>query len=68
MTTLEEMGFVMRAVPGPRAGAHEVANWYTRKACLLDHLACDTVGSESERMRTQALLARRHAARLLSLP
>jgi hypothetical protein len=66
MTTLEEIGIVMRAVPGPHAGVHEVADWYTRKAQLLDHLAGDTAGSEAERMRGQAMIARRHAAELLS--
>ena len=64
-TTLEEMGIVMRAVPGPRAGVHEVADWYTRKARLLDRLANDTAGTEAVRMHRQAVLARRHAAKLL---
>jgi hypothetical protein len=66
MTTLEEMGIVMRAVPGPHAGVHEVAGWYALKARLLDHLAGDTAGSEAERMRKQAALARRRADDLLS--
>lgn len=65
MTALEEMGIVMRAVPGPRAGVREVADWYALKAHLLDRLAGDTAGMEAERMRTQAILARRRAARLL---
>lgn len=66
MTTLEEMGIVMRAVPGPDAGVHEIADWYTRKARLLDRLARDTAGPEAVRMHMQAAIARRHAARLLS--
>jgi hypothetical protein len=66
MTTLEEMGTVMRAVPGPHAGVHEVAVWYTRKAHLLDRLADDTAGTEAVRMHTQAALARRRAATLLA--
>jgi hypothetical protein len=65
MTALEEMGIVMRAVPGPRAGVCEVADWYNLKAHLLDRLAGDTAGTEAERMRTQAVLARRRAAKLL---
>ena len=44
MTTLEEMGRVMRAVPGPHAGVHEIADWYTRKAHLLDRLAAKLLG------------------------
>lgn len=67
MTTLEEMGRVMRAVPGPHAGVHEIADWYTRKAHLLDRLAGDMAGTEAVRMRKQAVLARRRAARLLRI-
>ncbi|HYQ63875.1 hypothetical protein [Actinophytocola sp.] len=67
MTTLEEMGNVMRAVPGPRAGVHEVADWYTRKAHLLDRLAGDAAGTEAVRMHKQAVLARRRAAKLLAV-
>lgn len=64
-TTLEEMGTVMRAVPGPHAGVDEIANWYSRKAHLLDRLAGDLAGTEAVRMHKQAILARRHAAKLL---
>jgi hypothetical protein len=67
MTTLEEMGIVMRAVPGPHAGVDEVADWYSRKAHLLDRLAVDTAGTEAVRMHKQAILARRRAARLLAV-
>lgn len=67
-TTLEEMGTVMRAVPGPHAGVDEVADWYTRKAHLLDRLAVDMAGTEAVRMHRQACIARRHAAKLLEIP
>jgi hypothetical protein len=66
MTALEEMGIVMRAVPGPRAADREIADWYTLKAGLLDHLAVDAGGSEADRMRAQARRARQHAAELLA--
>jgi hypothetical protein len=65
MTTLEEMGIVMRAVPGPHAGVDEVASWYTRKAHLLDRLAGDMAGTDAVRMHKQAVLARRRAKLLL---
>jgi hypothetical protein len=61
MTTLEEMGHVMRAAPGPLAGAREVADWYRRKAELLDHLASGASASEAVRMHALAELARDHA-------
>lgn len=67
MTALEEMGIVLRAVPGPRSSDREVADWYTLKATLLDHLASDTAGTEADRMRGMAATARRRAADLLSL-
>jgi hypothetical protein len=66
MSTLEEMGNLMRAMPGPDAGVDEVADWYRRKAHLLDRLAEDAAGTESVRMHTQADLARRHAAELVA--
>lgn len=66
MTALEEMGIVMRAVPGPSAGVHEIADWYRLKARLLDHLAADCTGPEALDMRRQARRARTHAAELLS--
>jgi len=68
MTTLEEMGHVMRAAPGPAAGVREVADWYRRKAQLLDHLATGSPDAEANRMHALADLARDHAADLLSLP
>lgn len=67
MSTLEEMGHVMRAVPGPAASTYEVADWYRRKARLLDHLANGGPAAEARRMHALADSARRHAAELLSL-
>ena len=54
----------MRAVPGPQAADDEIAGWYTLKAHLLDRLASDMAGTEAVRMHRQAVLARRHAAKL----
>ncbi len=68
MSTLEEMGHVMRTAPGPAASTHEVADWYRRKARLLDHLANGGPAAEAGRMHALADLAREHAAELLSLP
>lgn len=68
MTTLEEMGYVMRTAPGPRASAREVADWYRRKARLLDHLANGSATEEAAHMHALADLAREHAAALLCLP
>ncbi|MBB4907650.1 hypothetical protein [Actinophytocola algeriensis] len=67
MTTLEEMGQVMRTAPGPGADAHEVADWYRRKADLLDHLASGGSGVEATRMQALADLARDHADELVSV-
>ena len=64
MTTLEEMGHVMRTAPRPGAPVREIADWYHRKAQLLDHLATE----EGATMHALADLARDHAAALLSLP
>jgi hypothetical protein len=67
MTALEEMGIVLRAVPGPRAADHEVASWYERKARLLEHLADEAAAAaEADRMHAQATAAHRHAATLLA--
>jgi hypothetical protein len=68
MTALEEMGIVLRAVPGPSASAREIADWYRLKAHLLDHLAAECDGPESLAMRRQARRARAHATELLSVP
>ena len=54
MTTLEEMGHVMRAAPGPAACAREVAEWYRRKARLLDHLASGGAAGEAAHMHALA--------------
>lgn len=68
MTTLEEMGHVMRSAPGASASNHEVAHWYHRKAQLLDHLANSAPPEEANRMLALAALAREHADELLSPP
>lgn len=68
MTTLEEMGHVMRSAPGSSAGPHEVADWYHRKARLLEHLASSSPPDEADRMHALAELAREHADELLSPP
>ncbi|MFI7678129.1 hypothetical protein [Actinophytocola sp. NPDC049390] len=67
MSTLEEMGHVMRTAPGPAAGTREVADWYRRKALLLDHLANGGPATEATHMHALADVARQHAADLLSL-
>ncbi|MFC4855674.1 hypothetical protein [Actinophytocola glycyrrhizae] len=67
MTMLEEMGHVMRTAPGPAADAHEVADWYHRKAQLLDHLATGSQSTEAAHMHALAALAREHAAELRTL-
>lgn len=66
MTTLEEMGHVMRTAPRPGAPVREVADWYRRKAQLLDHLATGSATEEGANMHALADLARDHAAALLS--
>ena len=68
MTALEEMGVVMRAVPGPAAGVREIADWYRLKAQLLDRLAAESTGAEALDMRRKARRARAHATELLSRP
>jgi len=68
MTTLEEMGHVMRSAPGSTASIHEVADWYQSKARLLDHLANGSPPDEANRMHALAELAREHADELLTPP
>jgi hypothetical protein len=68
MTTLEEMGHVMRSAPGSSASPHEVADWYHSKARLLEHLASSAPPDEANRMHALAELAREHADELLSPP
>jgi len=65
MTVLEEMGLVMRAVPGPRASVEDVAHWYEQKAHLLEHIAEDG-GPDARWVRGQAECAHRHAEILLT--
>lgn len=64
MTALEEMGIVLRAVPGPRSSVHEVALWYELKAHLLEHLAGEDHAT-ADRMHRQASAAHQHALALL---
>lgn len=64
-SVLEEMTALMLAVPGPAAPDVEVAAWYEDKAHLLEHIAAEG-GKDAEFARGQALIAHRHAARLLS--
>lgn len=64
MTALEEMGELLRSLPGLRASDQEVAAWYASKARLLEHLACETAGAEADRMRAAARTAARHALSL----
>lgn len=61
-STLRELGFLTRSTPGPSAPAAEVADWYERKAGLLDRLAAeDPAGTDFAAM---AAAARRHAREL----
>jgi hypothetical protein len=64
MTVLEEMGVVIRAVPGPLASPVELARWYELKAHLLEHIAEDGA-DDAENVLCQANAAHRHAATLL---
>jgi hypothetical protein len=65
MTTMEEMGRLIRSAPGPRASATQVAHWYERKACLLEHLAEEDQSRRQSTLR-QAVAAHQHAAVLLA--
>ncbi len=65
MTVLEEMGLVMRSVPGPRASVEDVARWYERKAHLLEHIAADGAADVRGTLR-QADAAHRRAMDLLA--
>lgn len=65
MSVLEEMGEVMRAIPGPRASVEDVARWYERKAHLLEHIAADGAADVSRTLR-QADAAHRRAMNLLA--
>lgn len=64
MTALEEMGELLRSLPGPRSSAQEVAAWYAGKARLLEHLAGESAGAEADRMHAAARAAARHALSL----
>lgn len=60
-STLQEMGALHLSRPAPHASAAEVADWYERKAALLEHLAAESAAQA----RSLAAAAHRHAARLL---
>jgi hypothetical protein len=66
MTTMEEMGRLIRSVPGPRASATQVAHWYELKANLLEHLAAEDEAHRPIALR-QAAAAHRHASELFAM-
>ncbi|CRK57511.1 hypothetical protein [Alloactinosynnema sp. L-07] len=63
MSVLEEMTKLMLDMPGPKAGTQEVADWYARKARLLEHIAAEG-GPDAEQVRELALLAYRRSQSL----
>jgi hypothetical protein len=63
MTVLEEMGMVIRSVPRADATDAEIAQWYERKAALLQRIAADDP-TYADNARHQAEAASRHAAAL----
>jgi hypothetical protein len=65
MTIMEEMGRLIRSVPGPRASATQVAQWYELKAHMLEHLAEEDEAGRNTALR-QAEAAHRHALALLA--
>lgn len=65
MTVMEEMGRLIRATPGPRASAAEVAHWYELKAHLLEHIADEDRAGRTAALH-QAEAAHRHAEELLA--
>lgn len=65
MTVMEEMGCLIRSVPGPRASAIQVAQWYELKAHMLEHLAEEDETGRHTALR-QAAAAHRHATALLA--
>lgn len=65
MTVMEEMGHLIRSVPGPRAPAVQVARWYELKAHMLEQLAEEDEAGRGTALR-QAAAAHRHAMDLLA--
>ena len=65
MTVMEEMGRLIRSVPGPQASATQVAHWYELKAHMLEHLAEEDESCRNVALR-QAEAAHRHALSLLA--
>jgi hypothetical protein len=64
VSTLEEMGELVRSRPGLDASPAVVAGWYERKAALLGHIATET-GGDIESLRLSRL-AHTHAVSLLA--
>lgn len=65
MTVLEELGRLIRSVPGPNAPAVQVAHWYERKAQMLEQIAEEDHTTRPTTLR-QAEAAHRHALALLA--
>ena len=67
MTLMEEMGLVMRTIPGPHATLEEVASWYERKASLLERIADEANEDRNSAAvaLSQAEAAHRHAREIM---
>jgi hypothetical protein len=65
MTVLEEMGRLIRSVPGPDAPVVQVARWYELKAHMLEQIAEEDQASRPNSLR-QAEAAHQHALALLA--
>jgi hypothetical protein len=63
VSTLVEIGELMRTRPALDAPSSVVARWYERKAVVLHHIADETGDSEAERC---SQLAHTHALTLLA--
>jgi hypothetical protein len=63
VSTLVEIGELVRARPGPAATPGQVAAWYERKAVVLGHIAAETGDPAAAR---NSRLAAAHAAALLA--
>lgn len=68
MTVLEEMGRLIRSVPGPRASATQLAHWYELKAHMLEQLAVEDEGDSQTALRQAEAAHRRAAALVASRP
>jgi hypothetical protein len=65
MTVMEEMGRLIRSVPGPQATATQMARWYELKAHMLEQVAEEDEAGRPVALR-QAEAAHRHATALLA--